>query len=418
MLNPYSFQHEGAAFLSARDVALLADEPGLGKTVQAILAVNDIGLRLGRVAQVRVVCPASVCESWRRHIAEWATSARTAWHVESYDMAAKRDSCRFFADVLILDEAHYLKHRRAKRTMAIYGRKCDRAGGIAHDVPRVFLLTGTPVPNNPSELWPHFRALFPGSIPSKRAPGRPMGYFEFEEYFCIVKADRWGHRHIKGGRNLTELRLRLSPHTLRRKKAGVLQDLPPVRVSALPLTVKETDIRQIAREAAGFDENTGAPPEPTLRRITGLAKVKPMADWVRDWLASGGGKLVLFAHHREVIHGLAEELALSCVILTGGHSPDARQEAIDLFQNDPGTKIFIGQLQAAGTGVTLTAASTAVLVESSWVPAENEQAAMRIHRIGQRNACSIRFAHAAGTIDERIQAAAMRKIETIKQLFV
>lgn len=419
-MNLYPFQVEGAAFLAERKVALLADEPGLGKTVQAIQAVNEIARGFDRVVHVDVVCPASVCESWRRHVVIFASiEAPSQWYIESYDMAVKQSHVpRLTPDVVILDEAHYLKNRRAKRTTTIYGPKCDRVGGLVGSVPYVFLLTGTPVPNNPSELWPHMRALFPGSIPSKRVP-RPMNYFEFENHFCKVKTDVWGHRHIEGGKNLTELRLRLSLHTLRRMKVDVMPDLPPVQFSLLPLTVSQADVRRIADEAHGYDANAATEPAPTLRRFTGLAKVEPIGEWVRDWFASGGGKLVLFAYHREVIQGISDSIGVSIphVILTGETSPSSRANVFDVFQNDPECKLFIGQLQAAGTGITLTAASTAILVESSWVPAENEQAAMRIHRIGQRNACSIYFAHAAGTIDGRIQATAMRKMETIKQIF-
>lgn len=420
-MNLYSFQQEGRDFLAGRNVALLADEPGLGKTVQAIMAVNQLPPTLGRCVRVHVVCPASVCESWRRHIADLAVSIDrshfgTTWRVESYDMAARwhEGNGTLPIDVLILDEAHYLKNRRAKRTTAIYGPKLDRLNGLAASASYVFLLTGTPVPNNPSELWSHMHALFPESIPSKRMPTRPMNYFEFEQHFCKVRADFWGHRHIEGGKNLTELQLRLSPYTLRRMKDEVMRDLPPVQISLLPLTVSPADVKRIAAEAAGYDETM--PPAPTLRRFTGLAKVEPMVEWVRDWFAGGGGKLVLFAHHREVIDGLNREFPEASVV-TGDTSGYMRQTAIDRFQNIADYKLFIGQLQAAGTGITLTAASTVILVESSWVPAENEQAAMRIHRIGQKNACDVRFAHAAGTIDEHIQATAMRKIETIRQIF-
>jgi SWI/SNF-related matrix-associated actin-dependent regulator 1 of chromatin subfamily A len=404
------FQVDGAAFLAARNVAMLADEPGLGKTVQAIFAVNVLAAQ-----HIHVICPASVCESWRRHIAELANSPND-WWVESYDIAARATGPMPGIDVLILDEAHYLKNRKAKRTMAIYGPQCDRVNGLVGSVPYVFLLTGTPVPNNPSELWPHVRALFPASFPSKHG-GRPMSFFEFAQHYCRVHLDSFGHVKIEGGKNLGELRERLLRHMLRRKKEQVLRDLPPVRLSVLPLAVSQTDVRRIAKEAEGYDEKGMPLPEPSMRRIIGMAKIKPMVEWVQDWFESGGGKLVLFAHHREVIENIVDAFPLVTVKLMGGASQALRQKAIDLFQNDPECKLFVGQLQAAGTGITLTAASTAILIESSWIPAENEQAAMRIHRIGQHDACQVYVAHAAGTIDEKIQAVTMRKMETIKQLF-
>lgn len=105
------------------------------------------------------------------------------------------------------------------------------------------------------------------------------------------------------------------------------------------------------------------------------------------------------------------------VVLTGDNSPAERQQAVDAFQNDPAVRVFIGQIQAAGTGLTLTAASDALFVESSWTPSDNQQAAMRIHRIGQRNACLVRFAMLAGSIDENIQRAVLRKTSDIQKLW-
>jgi SWI/SNF-related matrix-associated actin-dependent regulator 1 of chromatin subfamily A len=162
-----------------------------------------------------------------------------------------------------------------------------------------------------------------------------------------------------------------------------------------------------------------APHVAQLRRLTGLAKVKSCVDWIEDFIEGGGGKLVVFAHHRDVIDGVNKALAAqgTYVLAITGDTPSAdRQTYIDAFQ-DGAAQVFIGQIQAAGTGITLTAASDALFVESSWVPAENEQAAMRIHRIGQRNACLVRFAALAGSIDEDIQRAVMRKTADIKKLF-
>jgi SWI/SNF-related matrix-associated actin-dependent regulator 1 of chromatin subfamily A len=106
-----------------------------------------------------------------------------------------------------------------------------------------------------------------------------------------------------------------------------------------------------------------------------------------------------------------------CTALHGGTSSAARQETIDDFQNNADCRVFIGQIQAAGVGITLTASSNSVFVESSWVPAENEQAAMRIHRIGQKNACLVRFATLAGSLDEQIQRACQRKLADTRRIF-
>ena len=155
-----------------------------------------------------------------------------------------------------------------------------------------------------------------------------------------------------------------------------------------------------------------------LRRITGLAKVQPVIEQLKDELAGGLKKIVLFAHHKDVITGLLDGLKdYNPVALFGGVSPSARQTAIDSFQNNPEIRIFIGQLAAAGTAITLTAASDVLFIESSWVPAENAQAAMRVHRIGQKDSVLIRFATLAGSLDEWITETVRRKTAVLSELF-
>jgi SWI/SNF-related matrix-associated actin-dependent regulator 1 of chromatin subfamily A len=424
MMELYPYQKTGVEFLAHKKRALLADEPGLGKTIQAIEAsCTRYGLR------IVVICPASVVENWKREIRDGAPG-HAEWYVLSYDKAQKT-IIPTQIDVLIIDEAHYLKNRTAKRTKFIYGPKCDGTGGLVSCANAVFLLTGTPTPNAPNELWPHLRALFPESLmplaSSKDiSTARPMNYWQFVSRFCKTKENWLGHPQIVGGKNLEELKSRIAPFVLRRKKIDVLKDLPPIRFSELALEgsfdkIKNLPEANLVRHTLAEKGIDGlreiAPRVATLRRLTGLAKVAPLVAWVKDWLEGGGGKIVLFAHHREVIDQLYTGFASErpCV-LQGSTAGRARQHVIDEFQNGE-TKVFIGQIQAAGTGITLTASSTVVFCESSWTPSDNEQAAMRVHRIGQRNACDIRFAMLAGSIDEDIQRAVMRKTETISQLF-
>jgi SWI/SNF-related matrix-associated actin-dependent regulator 1 of chromatin subfamily A len=332
--------------------------------------------------------------------------------------------------VLILDEAHYLKTKDSKRTKAIFGEKCNGAEGLVADSKHVFLLTGTPIPNNPSELWPMLRAVMPDAIerPTKKGTIKPMAYWTFVERFCVTQDTGFGIKIVKG-RNLAELKERIRPFVLRRKKDEVLKDLPPIRFDTLALESKaplrdhviEPTV-QLVQEVLARDGVAGlkaiAPHVAQLRRVTGMAKVPAAIEWIKEHFEGGGGKLVVFAHHKDVIEQIAchtDYASYNPVHITGATTD--RQAAVDRFQNDPECRLFIGQIQAAGTGITLTAASDVLFVESSWVPAENEQAAMRVHRIGQKNACLIRFAMLAGSIDEQIQKAVMRKTQDIARLF-
>lgn len=412
----FPYQIVGAKFLASVKRGLLADDMGLGKSAQAIAACDAIEGCLS----VAVVCPASLVENWKREVKKFKRGPWTV-QVTSYNKVAAFDGQEF--DVLILDEAHYLKSKSAKRTKAIFGEKCDGAGGLVSRAANVFCLTGTPTPNNPSELWPMLRAVMPECIekPNKKGDLKPMAYWPFVERFCVTQDTGFGIKIIKG-KNLPELKTRIAPFILRRKKEDVLKDLPPIRFDTLALEgkwPKEANdesyaVAKILDEQGVEGLKAMGPHVAQLRRLTGLAKVPAAIEWIREWFEGGGGKLVVFAHHRDVIHELSK--AFKGYPVVDGSTTD-RQAQVDRFQNDSSAKIFFGQIQAAGTGLTLTASSDVLFVESSWVPAENEQAAARIHRIGQRNACTVRFAMLAGSIDEDIQRAVMRKTSDIARLF-
>ena len=155
-----------------------------------------------------------------------------------------------------------------------------------------------------------------------------------------------------------------------------------------------------------------------LRRLTGLAKVASVVELLQDELAGGLNKIVVFAHHREVIQKLADGLSsFGVVVLQGSTPPTQRQAAIDGFQNDNSIRVFVGQLTAAGTAITLTAASNVLFAESSWTPSDNAQAAMRVHRIGQRSGVLVRFATLSGSLDEAITETVRRKTAVLAQIF-
>lgn len=425
MVELYPYQQVGAKWLSERPRALLADEMGLGKTAQAIRSLDN-GVVVG------VVCPASVEETWRREFAKFADIAHSV-SVASYDKVARglwadRSDGLIHFDVLILDECHYLKTPTAKRTRAIFGEKCDGVGGLVERAERVVLLSGTPMPNHPAELWPALRALAPETIMS--SSGKPYTYWQFVKRYCATKFNPFSDNPtIVGAKNHDALAEALKPFMLRRLKSEVLTDLPPIRYEPLylegriPIEVqgsKEADMIRATLESDGIEGLRALTPYvATLRRLTGLAKVQPVVDWVKTWLECCDDKLVIFAQHVEVIEAIHQGLlpmSGGLMPLTGSTPSGVRQKIIDSFQRDPSARVFIGQLQAAGTGITLTAASDVLIVESSWVPAENSQAAMRVHRIGQSNPCLIRFATLAGSIDEQIQRVVARKTADITQV--
>jgi len=418
VIQPYPYQHEGINFLAGRKTALLADDPGLGKSLQAIRACDA-----ARVLKVLVVCPAGVVENWRREIAKYREGDWTAF-VTSYDKAAGSDHKRLMAqqwDVLIVDEAHFCKTLTAKRTAAIYGKNADMKDALASRAEHVWLLTGTPMPNNTSELYTHLRALHPSSVTSTRT-GLPWTFHQFAAAYCTFRHTGFG-QSISGSRNEAQLNAKLDGFMLRRRKAEVLPQLPPLTFgdvwlegSVDGITFEEQErVRKVLAETGAEGLRSITKHSGSLRRITGMAKALPASQWIADWLDSTpeDRKIVVFAHHQDVIETLYDKLHLRAVRVAGHTKQDERQRAVDRLQGDPKVRVFIGNIQAAGTGITLTKASDLLFVESSWVPAEMEQAAQRIHRIGQTEPCIVRMAMLAGTIDEDIQRAIARKMRSI-----
>ncbi|WP_395175548.1 DEAD/DEAH box helicase [Roseibium alexandrii] len=422
-MKPFAYQKRGIQFLARNRRALLADEPGLGKTFQAIRACDA-----AFAEDVLIVCPASVIGTWKAEIAKFATRTWN-FHVTSYEMACGKEYDKLMSqrwDTIILDEAHYLKTLTSKRTKKIYGFSTKdgyrRGIGLVDRAFAVWLLTGTPMPNDPSELFPHLRALAEERIHSPRT-GKVWSMHQFINAYCVTKNNGFGDR-IVGAKNADKLHRKLNGFMLRRYKRDVLKDLPPLRFGEIQvdgdlsgLPAEEVQKVKAALEAGGFQAlKEIAGHVGVLRRLTGLAKIGSTIKWLQDWLANSTGKIVVFAYHRDVIAALHEQFGDIAVGISGSTSQADREDARERFQTDPSVRMFIGQITAASTGITLTAASDLLFVESSWVPAEIEQAAQRIHRIGQKDSCLVRFAMIPNSIDEDIQRAVARKVGMIERV--
>lgn len=403
MKYPMPYQEEGASFLARERRALLADGAGMGKTLQAIRACDHIGAR-----RVLVLSPPSAVVNWRREFEEsslldpevnvfTSNTARGAFLHERYD-------------AVILDEAHYFKAYRSQRTQLVYGHRTDGEGLVSR-APYTFLLTATPMPNHPGEVWTHLHALRPELIPG---PTGPMGFFRFQQVYCQIQQTPFGPR-VTGVRptKVAALRAILSRFMLRRNEDEVT--LPELRVGPLYVEAhvakawSEDSARVMeALDSGGVAALRGLATEAaTLRRLLGLAKVEPTIAYAEDWLAANDGKLCLYGHHKEVLEAFARVFRGRCAVITGATTD--RQVQIDRFQTDDSVRVFIGQIQAAGEAITLTRASEVLLVEPSWVPSQNYQVIKRIHRIGQDKPCQARFVTVAGSIDEAINRALARK---------
>jgi len=211
---------------------------------------------------------------------------------------------------------------------------------------------------------------------------------------------------------------------LRRLKKDVLKELPEKTYQLISIPAPNAKVADYAtksftwgkQEASKKVDGAGGEYIAIIRHQLALAKVAQACAHIEDLLLEND-KLVVFAYHRDVIEEIANRLKhYGYVVVTGSNSTEERQESVNLFQKDPGTRLFIGQFQAAGDGITLTAANTVVFVECSWTPAEIEQAADRVHRIGQRKAVLIQFLVIEKSYEEYMLRTAIDKRQVIVEI--
>lgn len=413
-----SGQIEGARFLAGRKAAALWDQPGYGKSAQAVAAADMVFAR-----KILVVTTASARANWLREFALWSAFPRSGAAIYTTgetipqadvvvvgwsNVIAERIRAQLVArqwDVLILDESHKAKSLGAKATQTVYGALTPRAR-------QVWCLTGTPVPNAPNDLYPMLRTLFARSLAGNN-------YDEFVARYCVTKPRFIGGRRIEvvtGGKNEAELRQILKPYFLRRRTEG----LPGMRYATYPLRVRGLPATDDLDEQAILDAaETGDTAElemhlGPLRRITGRLKAGAVVDLLREEFENGLDKIVLFHWHTEVGQILRDGLsAFGVVGIDGSTRPTARQDAVDLFRTRNDIRVFVGQIAAAGEAITLTAANQCFFVEPSLVPKDMAQAVRRIYRRGQTRLCLCRVACLQGSIDEALMAVVTRKVASI-----
>jgi SWI/SNF-related matrix-associated actin-dependent regulator 1 of chromatin subfamily A len=416
------FQKAGIEYELSRKYVLNADSMGLGKSIQAIGLCNaDPSIK-----KILVVCPASLTINWSREIQKWMMSKLTGDFANSktlpnsdivianYEIMHKLKSKIMERewDLHIYDESHYCKNPESQRTKAILGHESER-NCFALEAKRKLFLTGTPILNRPVELWPMLRVIDPEGLGSN--------FWLFAKKFCDATESGPFGRDFSGASNLDILQNRLrNACMIRRTKEEVMKELPPKRrqIITIPLppaaekvVQKELDFytnneaaiekaieNAAIAQAAGDVESYNAAAKDLrglrqvafeelakLRHDTAVAKVPYVISFLENALEQEN-KIVLFAHHQDVLVPIFEKFKSVAVKLDGTMSIEQKQLSVDRFQTDPKVKLFCGSITAAGVGITLTESSYAIFCESSWVPAHMTQAEDRLHRIGQKDA--------------------------------
>lgn len=411
--NLYSFQKEGVQFIESRQGrALIADEMGLGKTVQALgwLKIHP------ELRPVLVICPASLKLNWKRETEKWLQEKEITligdkgWEkayvtISNYDILFKYyntlSSIRY--KVLIIDECHYIKNLKAKRT------KITKL--LSKKIPHIIALSGTPITNRPIEFYNTIHILNPYIVPS---------YWNYAQRYCDLKHNGYGW-DMSGSSNTDELHKILSSTImLRRKKEDVLKELPKKNRIFLPIPCnlkeyKETEKKILQSLSIDLDYIKKSQHIEHLKQAAVISKLSYVKEWIKDFLEVER-KIVLFCQHHFVIDYLMKEYGLIAVNLDGRSTQKEKQKAIDKFQNDPDTRIFIGNVNAAGVGITLTASNNIAFVELPLTPGLLLQAEDRCHRIGQDKIVNIYYLIAEDTVEERIASIINKKQKVLNEI--
>ena len=407
------FQRAGVEYLLKQRRSFLADEQGLGKTVEALATIEADG-----AYPAIVVCPASLKLNWMREIGRWLPERSAQMlggnrgavpgadlTVVNYDIVAGRlEALTALAPrAVALDESHYCKNPGAKRTQA--------AQQLCASVPReglVLALTGTPLMNRPPELISQLRIL-----------GR-LGDFgsgtQFGQRFRGHDAHQRLHWHLR------------ARCFARRLKADVLPQLPAKTRAVVPVALdNEAEYRLAERDVVAWlrsqpldlralDAKVAAALRAerlvrlnALKRLAARGKLHAALHWIHDFLSSGE-RLVVFALHREIQHAVLERFPGALHII-GADSQRARDTAVRAFQEPDadGNQLIVCSIEVAGQGITLTRSSNVAFLELDWTPAKHDQAEDRCHRIGQQDAVNATYLLAADTIDETIATLLERK---------
>ena len=409
----YAYQKVGTEFLVASGgKAIIADAPGLGKTIQALAYIKHMGFK-----RTLVVCPASVKFAWEVEIAKWTRLSSfvidsktnlakidpsVAIWVINYDVLRKHfaqlSKVRF--DCIIGDECQLIKSPGAIRTKAFRQ--------ISRDISSVILLSGTPLLSRPAELFSLLNVIDQKTW---------VNWYDFARRYCGMKQTRWGI-DTSGATNIEELHSRIKRYFIRRDKTEVLKELPPKTFITMPVQLENSvakeyntaadDLAAYLRKYAGKQPPAIAKAMAAekltqlnvLRQISAVGKI-PTAIELVESILDAGEKVLVFCSFVAPLEELKAHFKDKAVILTGKTPIEERQGIVEAFQDDKSVQVFCGGIRSAGVGITLTAASNVVFLDYSWTPSDMIQAQDRIHRPGQMASnVNIYQLSAIGTIDD------------------
>ena len=391
---------------------ILADDMGLGKTTSTILAALETGAK-----KILIVCPASLKINWQREIENYSDrpvfiaegkkfSTEHDFVIVNYDILKnfhdsdpkKKDESLLSQsgfELVILDEAHMISNVQAQRTKII--------NSFAKKVDRVWLLTGTPMTSRPMNYYNLLNLI--ESPVAQNWKAYAIRYCQGFQ-FTAGKRKVW---NVMGASNLEELRDRTSKQILRRLKEEVL-DLPDKIITPVYLRLKSKEYEDLMGEYyEWYDKNPDESSSLTVqfsklmkvRKVIANEKTKQTIDFAENILEQGK-KVIIFTNFTDTLQTIYQHFGKQAVYLDGSCSNSMRQQSVDSFQNDDKIRVFVGNLKAAGVGLTLTAAEVVIMNDLSFVPAEHAQDEDRAYRYGQKSNVLVYYPLFENTIEGAI----------------
>ena len=419
---PLQHQKEAIEKLAGSRRFILADDMGLGKTTCTIIAALETGAK-----KILIICPASLKINWQREIENYSDrpvfisegkkfSTESDFVIVNYDIlknfhdTKEKDNSLLNQsnfDLVILDEAHMISNPQAQRTKII--------NHFVKNIKRVWLLTGTPMTSRPMNYYNLLNII--ESPVAQNWMAYAIRYCQGYQ-FMAGRRKVW---NVTGASNLEELRDRTSKQILRRLKEDVL-DLPDKIISPVYLRLKSKEYEELMGEYYDwFDKNPDEASSLTVqfsklmkvRKVISNEKTKQTIEIVEN-IIEQGKKVIVFTNFTESLQTIYSHFEKQAVYLDGSCSKPHRQKAVDEFQDNEKIKVFVGNIKAAGVGLTLTSAEVVIMNDLSFVPAEHSQAEDRAYRYGQKNNVLVYYPLYENTIEGAIYDILNRKKQIIR----
>lgn len=422
-LSYFTFQNEAIAYAMERQYTLLGDEMGLGKTVEAVGVANAMG-----ASSILVVCKKIGISTWVQHFNQWlvkdlpvrVNATKSSREVVIVNYASMHKMMPLLLnkswDYLIVDEAHFVSNFSCNNGNVKGTKRAKNVFMLADRVGKAVFLSGTFYKNSAEDLWPFLNTFDPENWKDKTV---------FKEKYCQNRdsytPEAW---KLRGGNNLVELQQKLKNSILlRREKTEVAKELPP-KLRQIVLLDSNGEVKKLLDRQEDMlgqlkcvdVENVSNIPFDKLasfRKALGITKADLVCEYLAD-LLNKTDKIVVFAHHTAVIDKIHQMFKGAAVKYYGDTSEKKAKYAVNRFKNDPSIKLFIGNMNSAGTTITLTNSHTVVFAEMSWVPDEHLQAEDRCHRIGQQYPVNIIYLLLDDPLDKRLLNVVTSKEEEFR----